>query len=1000
MKFYRGSPGAARTYVEQDRSRADDYYLAEGSGVATRYVASPPTGVSPAGSLTGETYEQWVAGYDPETGAAKGRLRTDAKALRFVEVVVNGPKTWSLAAALHPEIADALDAAQTRAAEQIIGWVAEHATTRVGPKGRQVQVPVTGIEAAVVRHYTSRAGDPHRHLHLQINARVLAEGTWRGLHSVGMRDSLAAINGIGHAAVSTDPEFRGVLTAHGFTLDPATGELTELAPYVGKFSARTAQIGRNLDRYEADWRTANPGAEPGPVLRQAWDRRAWSEARPDKVVPTDGAALVDRWNEELHALGYRDPQQVELPIVAGSPWVGAIDRDHVVKVVVSRLGARRSAWNAADIRGEVELWIAGTGLVAEAAVRTDLAEDLTARTLSACAPLLPRTDIPEHIRSHTSREVLAVEADLVTRLIGRAEQPAHVAAFADPHGDSYPDAGADAGPEDLDVAQRAATASLAGSAQLLVVEGAAGAGKTKTLSATQELLAERGHRMVVITPTLKAAKVAGRETGTKAFSAAWLAHQHGWRWDDDGHWTREAAAPVADAVLQRGDLLVIDEAGMLDQDTARAILTLADETQARVALVGDRHQLPAVGRGGVLDLAARWARPETVVPLDVVHRFTDPQYAELSLAMRTGVRAGEVFDALVEAYQVRLYPTETERTSALVDLAAQSRLAGETDVLVMADTREQVAALNGSIRDRLVASGHVDDRRGVVTDAGERLGVGDRVMTRRNDRDLAVANRDTWTITGIGHDGTLTVYGDAHSGSRSLPSGYAREHVELAYAITVHGAQGETTHTGHLLLGEHTSAAAAYVAMTRGREDNVAHLVAEDLDDARQVWVETFGRDGADLGPSHAAVRAAEDLERYAPHRPLQVALGDLRAAWSRQQDLRSAMAGADRQRRFMAGYGDPDYDARFQAVVEEIREDLAAATGQVHALLHEPVLRSLPAGRVKQERAVWLQQREPEYELAQVGQGAVNRLRRGRTPGPSTIGYSSAPDRGRGIGR
>ena len=118
---------------------------------------------------------------------------------------MNGPKTWSLAAALHPEIADALDAAQTRAAEQTIGWVAEHATTRVGPKGRQVQVPVTEVEAAVVRHYTSRAGDPHRHLHLQINTRVLAEGTWRGLHSVGMRDSLAAINGIGHAAVATTP---------------------------------------------------------------------------------------------------------------------------------------------------------------------------------------------------------------------------------------------------------------------------------------------------------------------------------------------------------------------------------------------------------------------------------------------------------------------------------------------------------------------------------------------------------------------------------------------------------------------------------------------------------------------------------------------------------------------------------------------------------------------------------------------------------------------------
>ncbi len=131
--------------------------------------------------------------------------------------------------------------------------------------------------------------------------------------------------------------------------------------------------------------------------------------------------------------------------------------------------------------------------------------------------------------------------------------------------------------------------------------------------------------------------------------------------------------------------------------------------------------------------------------------------------------------------------------------------------------------------------------------------------------------------------------------------------MELAYATTVHGAQGETTHTGHLALGEHTHAAAAYVAMTRGREENLAHLVAEDLDEARRSWVETFSRDRADLGPGHAAIRAAEDLDRYAPHRPLQAALDDLRAAWTRQQDLRSAMALADRQRRFMARYGDPD---------------------------------------------------------------------------------------------
>ena len=61
-------------------------------------------------------------------------------------------------------------------------------------------------------------------------------------------------------------------------------------------------------------------------------------------------------------------------------------------------------------------------------------------------------------------------------------------------------------------------------------------------------------------------------------------------------------------------------------------------SDARVALVGDRRQLPAIGRGGVLDIAARWTAPDARVTLDTVHRFTDPAYADLTLAMRAGHR--------------------------------------------------------------------------------------------------------------------------------------------------------------------------------------------------------------------------------------------------------------------------------------------------------------------------------------------------------------------------
>lgn len=170
-----------------------------------------------------------------------------------------------------------------------------------------------------------RAGDPHQHLHLQVNARVFAGGAWRGLHSVGVVDSIEAINGIGHAVVACDPGFRQALVNHGYTLDTQSGEITQLSPCRGAFSARADQITRNLDRLEATWRTDHPGDEPGPKLRQGWDRRAWAQARPDKVVPENGNDLNQRWVDELRELGFTPPL-TPTPVLdpvhrsCGAPW--------------------------------------------------------------------------------------------------------------------------------------------------------------------------------------------------------------------------------------------------------------------------------------------------------------------------------------------------------------------------------------------------------------------------------------------------------------------------------------------------------------------------------------------------------------------------------------------------------------------------------------------------------------------------------------------------------
>jgi len=134
-------------------------------------------------------------------------------------------------------------------------------------------------------------------------------------------------------------------------------------------------------------------------------------------------------------------------------------------------GASRSAWNAADIRGEVEHHLASTGIATDAAVRRELAEDLTARSIDRCVALLDRDGVPEHIRALTSANVLQIENDLVGRLAVRGAQSGHdlaVPAVA---------AAAERSQAYLDSGQAAAVATLAGDRPLVVVEGAAGAGK-------------------------------------------------------------------------------------------------------------------------------------------------------------------------------------------------------------------------------------------------------------------------------------------------------------------------------------------------------------------------------------------------------------------------------------------------------------------------------------------------------------------------------------------
>ncbi len=856
--LFRGSGADARRYLESDRSRADEYYLEGGTALAEFSVVDGNGAVIGEGALTPDEYSEWVNWVDPLTGESMGipRLPGDGRrgSPRFAEIVVNAPKSLSIAAALHPEVSEALDAAQRDAMDEIRCWLGQHSVTRVGPRGLQEVVLVDQLETVSVVHKTSRAGDPHRHIHFQIGTRVWAARAWRGLDTAALFKQQGAIRALGTAVIAAHPQLANVLDAHGLTLDPVTGEVVELQPYNAVMSKRGEQVARNLAAFEAEWRAAHPGQEPGPMVTSRLTAMAWDHERPQKKPSRLGHEAA--WLIELEEAGYT-PNAKRVPV---QPAVSLDDLSvqQVASRALDRCAAGASAWTVHDIQEQATRIITEVGVRAEPKALCDVVAMTTWLAAEDCLSVLPPDSVrPEHVAHLTSVHVIAVETRLRDLLAARASAGVH------PISDSTRLARR----RGLDSEQARAAAAIASTNPLVVVEGAAGAGKTTILGLAIEAAATEGRATRVVTPTKKAADVAHQELGVETDSVAKLVHEHGWRWNRDGVWTRlkpgdtdpdtgaTYTGPAAGARLARGERIVVDEAGMLDQDAALALLAVAGEHGATVAFVGDRAQLAAVGRGGVLDIAAELS--PRVFDMTTVHRFTDPEYAELTVRMRAGERPELLFDRLHALGLIVLQET----TELAQDAVAHS--ARDGDAITVA-TNDEARELNSRIRAKRVHKGDVDGTRTTTGSDGLPIGAGDVIQTRKNDSDLQVANRQTWTVQAVATDGTLWAKENATGRKRQravrLPAEYISEYTHLAYAATAYGVQGATVDQSHTVLSDALDASGVYVGMTRGRGANRLHIVASDLDDAREQFVAALYRDRADRGLAVATAAAHEAI--------------------------------------------------------------------------------------------------------------------------------------------
>jgi hypothetical protein len=862
-------------------------YSAASESTVSRFIVE--NGVITSDELTAGGLRVWLTGHDPVTGEERGRRRLSPDADLLLDGTINHPKSHSIAALLHPELAAEFEALQDRLRERILLTWQTELNARRG-HGGLIREEITRIEIVELQHRRSRALDPHIHRHLWLNIKVLgADDKWSNLDSRVAMKLHTVVNAEGELAARTDPAWIAALARHGYTLDD-TGEIAELAAAIRPVSRRSAQIEDNRARLIAEWSAAHDGTSPSVEALQQIDRRAWAVSRPNKPAHLDEATWEARVRDEIAAIdpsltipraptpvAATDPRAVNLDLLAAQAVVDADDRS-------TSCGGRFSSF---DIRAGAIRALSRTGVVAERDRLDGVIADITERAMSTVYRLVADTP-PAHVKAFMATETVRAKVHLAGRLDvlaqpGRSLLPGELHRFA-PNEDLSA----------LDASQGVAASTIAGTDGLVTVTGPAGAGKTTMLRAAFAALTSQRRQMLVVAPTRKASSVASREVGAAASSIHALLSDHGYRWgaDEAGAkvWTRLRVGEVDPStgavyggptkhVLRSRDRIVVDEAGMVDLQTANVLVELAIEQGVGLAFVGDTHQALPVGHAGAMGSAIRHAN--AAIELDTVHRFRDPDYAALTLRLRD---AGDRESALVVAGQLaehghvdRVDHHDAAR-ERMIDAYFDWHTRGKRVTLV-SGTNAEADAINEAIQQRRVDQGELDVRVAAWGIGQQRILVGDTVQTRRNDRLTGVENRAQWTVRGI-RDEYVSLVSVSDSGEVArVSTEYAREHLQLAYASTVHGVQGDTADAS--VVGPDVDAAGLYVGLTRGRLHNVAIVVARTDAAARECLTESMQRGTPELTMQDAVRAAHAEILRAARNRDAAMATGPVVGAQS-----------------------------------------------------------------------------------------------------------------------
>jgi conjugative relaxase-like TrwC/TraI family protein len=443
--------------------------------------------------------------------------------------------------------------------------------------------------------------------------------------------------------------------------------------------------------------------------------------------------------------------------------------------------------------------------------------------------------------------------------------------------------------------------------RVILIRGAAGVGKTSMMQEAVEAIEAEGTKVRTFAPSADASRGVLR---TEGFEDA-----------------ETVARLLADPNLQQevqGQVIWIDEAGLLGARAMAQVFELADKLDARVILSGDRRQHGAVERGAPLRLLETEAG---LVPAEIKNIMRQKgQYMEAVRAL-SEERTAEGFQRLSDLGWIKEVPDE-ERYKVLAKDYVETIMHGQT-ALVVSPTHREGQRITDEIRGELKTLGKLGEAQQTVRvlentnltvaqrrDAvnymegdvvvfhqnakghrrGERMIVGDNLPPLAQAErfqvfhasTLALAPGDLIRITHNGrtadkqHDlrngARYTVEGFKANGDIRLTNGWtiARDFGHLAYGhvVTSHSSQGKTV--DRVFIGQSSDSFPAssreqfYVSVSRARaratvytDDRSALLQAVEHSDDRLSAMEMMGP--RTTRRRQAAMLALEEQREHVP---------------------------------------------------------------------------------------------------------------------------------------